>query len=199
MDSVRSATSTDLPRAPAPTNRDDEDQRLIERIATGDMVAFEALYRAYARRLGGYLWRRLRRSELVDEAVNDVMMVVWQKAESFEPRGRVATWLFGIAHNKALSLAEKERRHVRDRVDDEAGATQLAEVASGPADIAEARIELDDLRRRIEGLSEDHRAVVELTFFAGLSYGEIAEVLHCPVNTVKTRMFHARKQILRAA
>ena len=199
------ASTQRLPRPQAADRAagDQEDRHLIERVAAGDMAAFERLYERHARRLGGYLWRMLRRSELVDEAVNDVMLVAWQKAETFRPEGRVSTWLFGIAHNKALSLLDKERRHVRDRAAEHDDAESAAERVAAPdpdvEDVVSARIELDDLRQRVATLSDDHRAVVELTFFAGLSYAEIAEILDCPVNTVKTRMFHARKQILRSA
>ncbi|MFK7895718.1 MAG: RNA polymerase sigma factor [Myxococcota bacterium] len=188
---------------PAPTSgsRDAEDLRLLERVGRGDKQAFETLYQIYAPRLGGFIWRMLRRSELVDEAVNDVMMVVWQKAATFEPYGKVSTWMFGIAHRKALSLLDKERRHVKDRVDEgsEGRAAQLPAADSSVENVVEARMELDDLRSRIQGLSEEHRAVVELTFFSGLSYPEVAKALDCPVNTVKTRMFHARKIILQGA
>lgn len=188
-----------IPRAAGGSFRDAEDLRLIERIAVGDMEAFEALYAEYSKRLGGFIWRMLRQSELVDEAVNDVMMVVWQKAATFEPYGRVSTWLFGIAHRKALAVLAKERRHVKGRVEEDGGdrASSPPSSESSVDRVVEARVELDGLRKRIRGLSDDHRAVVELTFFGGLSYPEVAEVLDCPVNTVKTRMFHARKLILR--
>ncbi len=182
------------PGPPMPS--DAEDQQLITRIARGDGTAFDELYGRYARRVGGYLWRMLRNAELVDEVVDDVMMIVWQKAATYEPRARVSTWVLGIAHNKALQARERMRKLDRERPieDHDLAMPDPAPMANLGA-LAEDRDEMAKLKRGIAGLSEDHRAVVELAFFAGQSYQEIAEVVGCPVNTVKTRMFHARKQL----
>ncbi len=170
-----------------------QDRELVARVARGDRQAFEALYRAFARRLGSYLFKLLRQPELVEEALDDAMLVVWQKAGSFDGRGRVSTWLFGIAHRKALKLMERSRRHLRALE-----APEHAVDPVGPADPEQQAVRRDQLRRLargIEALPAEQRAVVELTFFEGRSYREIAEVLGCPVNTVKTRMFHARRQL----
>ncbi|MDJ0865160.1 MAG: sigma-70 family RNA polymerase sigma factor [Myxococcota bacterium] len=176
--------------------REDDDRALVRRVAQGDRSAFEALYHRYARRLGGFLFKLLRQDDLVEEALNDVMLVVWEKADRYDPAARVSTWLFGIAYRKALKARERTRRHRR--------AGELPEgTLEGPArpdDPEEAAVRSDQLRRLaggIEALSPDQRAVVELTFFEGRSYAEIAEVMGCPLNTVKTRMFHARKQLRR--
>jgi RNA polymerase sigma factor (sigma-70 family) len=80
----------------------DEDLVLIRRVATGDCQAFEMLYRRYAMPLAGYLTKLLRQRELVEEVLDDVMFVVWQNAARFDPTSRFSTWLFGIAHHKAM-------------------------------------------------------------------------------------------------
>lgn len=184
--------------SPSREASDAEDRALVARVADGDSAAFEALYRRFARRVGGYLFRMLGRPELVDEALDDVMLVVWQKADTFDSRSRVSTWLFGIAHNKGLKTLERHRRSERElsREDEEPGMTH-SDPAAGPEELATVRDEMQQLKRGLATLSEDQRSVVELTFFAGQSYQEIAEVLGCPVNTVKTRMFHARKALNR--
>ncbi len=169
------------------------------RIVRRDRAAFEELYARYARRLGGYLWRMLREPELVEETLDDVMITVWQKADRFDRRSKLSTWLFGIAHNRALKSLERRRRQPAaplDPLGDEL--TRLPSPARDPEDTALQRDQLRRLHRALERLSPEHRAVVELTFFEGRSYAEIAEIVGCPVNTVKTRIFHARRQLARS-
>ncbi len=178
-----------------------EDLELLAAVAHKDRAAFEALYRRYGPRVGGYLWKILRNRELVDEAVDDVMLVVWQKADRFDGRSRVSTWILGIAHNKALKTLERSRRERAQPTDD------VAELSDREQTRREERPEADDtfaqraavraLGRELGALSVEHRSVIELAFFEGRSYAEAAEILGCPVGTVKTRIFHARRQLLR--
>ena len=122
-----------------------------------------------------------------------MLFVVWKDAGRFAGRSKVSTWIFGIAYRKALKTIEKSRRNKEYQ----AGLHQP----------------LDDARQQsIDGLENDvvnagwvesglaqlpaeQRLVMELTFFLGLSYPEIALIADCPVNTVKTRMFHARQKL----
>src|SRR5687768_4128635 len=83
------------------------DSTLMSQIAAGDVEAYECLYQRYAARLAGYLVRHLVSPDLVDEVINDVMLVVWQRAASFQPTSSVSTWLFGIARNKAYKAARR--------------------------------------------------------------------------------------------
>ena len=178
---------------------EEEERELVRRIAEQDRAAFEALYGHFARRLGGYLFKLLRRHDLVEEALDDVMLVVWQKAETFDPGARVSTWLFGIAHRKALKVMERSRRHLRAvGPPPESAMSDPPERVTDPEETVVQRDQLRRLARGIEALPTDQRAVLELTFFEGRSYAEISQVLGCPVNTVKTRMFHARKQLRRS-
>jgi RNA polymerase sigma-70 factor (ECF subfamily) len=102
--------------APPNRNGDAEGMELLQRIAGKDRAAFRAFYDLYAQRLGNFLLKQLKNPQWVDEAVNDVMLVVWQTAGEFDPsRSRLSTWLFGIAHNKGLKLLEKSRRHWREQ------------------------------------------------------------------------------------
>jgi RNA polymerase sigma-70 factor (ECF subfamily) len=170
---------------------DDEEVRLIARVCAGDRTAFEALYRLYHPRLARFLDRMTRRPGMVEELLNDTMLVVWRRAASYNGRSKVSTWVFGIAYRTAL----KALRQLDEAVED----PDLEEPA-GTAD-AEPEHHLGRLQvhalllRALEGLSAEHRAVVDLTYFHGLGYREIAEVVDCPVDTVKTRMFHARRRL----
>src|SRR5262245_17576349 len=82
--------------------REDDEPELIRRVAAKDRAAFEALYRRYAQRLQRYLSRLIQSPEVTEEVLDDVMLVVWQSADRFNRTSRVSTWIFGIAHHKAL-------------------------------------------------------------------------------------------------
>jgi RNA polymerase sigma-70 factor (ECF subfamily) len=178
--------------APVMAAGHDQDSTLLDRVAGGDRGAFESLYRRYHPRLYGYLLRLLRRPELAEEALNDAMFVVWKKAASFRGRSRVSTWIFGIAYRKGLkALAGQDRREIEGG--DGPGDEPLA--AGGPdRDLADSEL-ARHLAAALARLPAEQRAVVELTYFQSLPYREIAEIMGCPVNTVKTRMFHARRRL----
>lgn len=166
---------------------------LIRLVAAKDLGAFEDLYHLYYRRVFRFLLSITRRMDLVEEILNDVMFTVWQKAGGFRERSRLSTWIFGIAYRKALKRLERERR-APEQLD-----AEDADLAGmGGADRALEMQELRDLlQRALERLSPEQRAVIELTYHSGRSCKEIAEIVDCPVNTVKTRMFHARKRLRR--
>ena len=169
-----------------------EEQRLIGRIAEGDKRAFEALFKQYGERIFRYAYRLINDQGKAEEVTNDVMLEVWKTAAKFEGRSKVSTWLLGITRHLALNAV---RRKQLDTVD----VDEAPEIAA-PADNTSARehdqaVLKDALRAALTKLSPEHRDVVELTFFHGCSYAEIAEIVQCPENTVKTRMYHARKQL----
>jgi RNA polymerase sigma-70 factor (ECF subfamily) len=193
------------PGLPKPARSDDLE--LICAIARQDRHAFEALYRNYAPRLGRYLFGLLGNRETVEETVNDVMLVVWESAAQFNPAtSRLSTWLFGIAHNKARKAFARGRQSMEIVLE----ADESARRAETDEDMNDAGIHLDlhdpehmlvgsqlarALERALRHLSPEQRAVVELAFAEDLSYQEIAAITGCPVNTVKTRVFHARKRL----
>jgi RNA polymerase sigma-70 factor (ECF subfamily) len=165
---------------------------LFARVARGDRRAFEALYRAYTPRLTRFLMQMTRRPPLVEEVLNDTMFTVWERPERFNGASRLSTWIFAIAYRKALAAMRRQDVPVED-----------PEADNRPADDpgADRRIEGDQSRERlrdaIQALSAEHRAVVDLTYFHDMGYREIAEIMTCPVDTVKTRMFHARRHLKR--
>jgi RNA polymerase sigma-70 factor (ECF subfamily) len=172
---------------------DSADRALLERIGTGDRQALRLLYGTYYHPLLRFIFRITGRLDLAQEGVNDVMLVVWRNSRSFAGRSTVSTWIMGIAYRKALKLLASSRRWIERFAGapfDEAVEHSLAQ---------EEHSEQGDLRDLLEEalrhLSVEHRAVVELTYFYGFSYEEIAAIAACPVNTVKTRMFHARAKL----
>jgi RNA polymerase sigma-70 factor (ECF subfamily) len=175
---------------------DDGNERDLELLALsngGDRRAFRELYTKYYHPLLRFIYRVTGQLELAQEGINDVMLVIWERGSRFGGRSRVATWIMGIAYRKALKALEKSRRW-SDRlghVDIEQLDEPFAE-EGGPT----AGMDLTDLLEQgMKELSAKQRAVVELTYFYGYSYEEIAAIADCPVNTVKTRMFHARAKL----
>jgi RNA polymerase sigma-70 factor (ECF subfamily) len=172
---------------------DAADVALLRRIEVGDRQALRELYTAYYHPLLRFIYRITRRLDLAQEGVNDVMLVVWRNSRSFGHRSSVSTWLMGIAYRKALKSLEASRRW-SDRfaaVDFEEW-IERSEPAGEHSDDGDLR---DLLEEALRHLSPEQRAVVELTYFYGCSYEEIAAIADCPVNTVKTRMFHARAKL----
>ena len=164
--------------------------RLIERIAARELPAFDALYRAYHPRLTRFLDRVTRRPALVEEVLNDTMLVVWNRADSYNGHCKVSTWIFAIAYRKALKALQRLDEAVEDPEDEPA-----ASADGGPEQQAGQRELRELLAEALDELSAAHRAVVDLTYFHGIGYREIAQIVDCPVDTVKTRMFHARRRL----
>lgn len=162
-----------------------DERALLKAVSRRDRRAFAELYRLYQPRLFGYLRRLVWNPVLVEEVLDDVMFVVWTDARRFRGQSAVSSWIFGIAYRKALSAIRKEGRYQAPLV---RGAENNLEAAKQPVD-------LELIHAGLAELSPDHRQVVELTYFCGFSYQEIAEIADCPVNTVKTRMFHARRRL----
>ena len=167
---------------------EDRDTREIEflgRIGHGDRGAFSELYKQYHPRLYGYLRRLLANPATVEEVLDDVMFVVWTDARKFRGTAAVSSWIFGIAYRKALTAIRADIRY-QSRLDRNADANAVA---------GESTQHGEWIRAALLQLSPDHRQVVELTYYGGFSYQEIAAIAGCPVNTVKTRMFHARRRL----
>lgn len=177
----------------------ERDHRLLRRIARGDRGAFEELYHRYHRRLFGYVFKVTRRQELVDEVLDDTLLAVWQGAASFSGRSRPSTWIFGIAYRKSLkALRALPRERGQDAYATGAEPPEpddLPAPPDGPESLMVRRELGSALGRALAELPPEQRAVVELTYAHGCSYREIAEIVGCPVNTVKTRMFHARRRL----
>jgi RNA polymerase sigma-70 factor (ECF subfamily) len=163
---------------------------LLARVRARDMQAFERLYRIYQPRLARFLFNLVQRPQLVEEVLDDTMMVLWQTADSFRGTSKLSTWIFAIAYRKAM----KARARWPDPVEDDPYDTRVSEDATPDEALGHQRLH-DALQMAMAGLSADHRAVVDLTYFHGMGYREIADIMKCPVDTVKTRMFHARRRL----
>lgn len=167
------------------------DSELLERIAGGDREAFKTLYGRYVRQVFSFIFKLTGDSKMTEEVTNDVFFDVWKGAGGFQGRSAVSTWIFGIAHNKSMNALRKK---TPDPVDPEEF-VRVANPDAGAEEIVEKKDRSERIKKALGELSADHRTVLELAFFEGMSYQEIAEVMGCPVNTVKTRMFYAREKL----
>ena len=182
-----------LVRTPRPARADRPsdavDAALIDRVARHDLVAFEALYRAYHPRLERFLARMTARAGVIDEVINDTMLVVWNRARAYNGQSKVSTWIFAVAYRKTLKALQREGLAA------DAPGEEEADFQAGPEQRAVAQETRSLLAQALGALSFEQRAVLNLTYFHGMGYGEIAQIVECPVDTVKTRMFHARRRL----
>jgi RNA polymerase sigma-70 factor (ECF subfamily) len=163
---------------------------LVRRVAAGETRAFEELYRIYHPRLTRFLINILRRPHLVEEALDDTMMVVWRRPDSYTGVSKVSTWIFAIAYRTALKALSR-----LDEPQEDLDADRRPSLEIGPEQALGDRQVQKLLLTAMDKLSSDHRVVVDLTYYHDAGYREIAEIMNCPVGTVKTRMFHARQKL----
>ena len=172
-------------RGPGGSAREAE---LISRIAAGDRRALEELYSLYHRRMARFLVRLTHRYELAEEIINDTFWVVWTKARDFRGDSQPSTWILGIAYRKARNAF---RTAARQAAETSLEAESLPAV-SEPFGTEELR---DWLEQALAQLPPEQRLAVQLCYELGHSCEEIAAITGAPVNTVKTRLFHARAKL----
>ena len=178
-------------RTPARPHPDEEVQ-LLARVRARDLRAFERLYRDYRPRLTRFLIHLIHRPNLVEEILDDTMLVVWSQPDMYDSASKLSTWIFAIAYRKGLNALKRQD----DPVEDE-DLEFRASTEAGPEQQVGARQAREVLLRTMGRLSPDHRAVVDLSYFQEIGYREIAEIMECPVDTVKTRMYYARRHLKR--
>jgi RNA polymerase sigma factor (sigma-70 family) len=169
---------------------DEGDIALVDRVVAGDLQAFEALYRIYHPRLDRFLSLVTSRRTIVEEVLNDTMLVVWRRAETYNRQSKVSTWIFAIAYRTAMKALRSQDESVGLHADDE-----LFSEDGGPEQHLIADQTRSVVLRALDALSPEQRSVLVLTYYHDLPYGEIARIVDCPVDTVKTRVFHGRRRL----
>jgi RNA polymerase sigma-70 factor (ECF subfamily) len=165
--------------------RDDaRDLELLGRIARGDRHAFEAFYRDYHGRLTRFLARLTPQRTVVEEVVNDTLWTVWRNASAFRGSSRVSTWVMGIAWRCGLKAVRRSAGEASAR-----GVEPAEPPATQPFAEHETR---EWIRQGLRQLPAEQRTTLELAYYFGHSLEEIAQIMDCPVGTVKGRLFHAR-------
>jgi RNA polymerase sigma-70 factor (ECF subfamily) len=167
------------------------DEVLIGRIATGDRLAMQVLFARHHVRVYRFVLRLVRDETVAEDLISEVFLDVWRQAGRFEGRSQVSTWLLAIARFKALSAL---RRRPDEELDDE-----TAEAIEDTSDTPEVALEKKDksaaIRKCLEKLSAEHREIIDLVYYHEKSVEEVAQIVGIPENTVKTRMFYARKRL----
>lgn len=174
-----------------PDSASAQEAEWIRQIADGDRRAFEKLYEVYGPRVFRFAIRMVREETKAEEVVNDVMFEVWKSAGRFEARSKPSTWILGIARFRALNAIRGKKLETQE-LDD---ALPIADPSEDAGELLDRRSQVEQVKQALAQLSPEHREVVELTYFQGCSYKEIAKIAGCPEGTVKTRMYHAKRRL----
>src|ERR1700710_650777 len=164
---------------------------LIGRIASGDRLAMQVLFARHHVRVYRFVLRLVRGESAAEDLISEVFLDVWRQAGRFEGRSQVSTWLLAISRFKALS-ALRRRKDVE--LDDEA-ANAIEDGSDDPEVAVQKKDTSQALRKCLTALSPEHREIVDLVYYHEKSVEEVAEIVGIPENTVKTRLFYARKKL----
>jgi RNA polymerase sigma-70 factor, ECF subfamily len=167
------------------------DDVLIGRIATGDRLAMQVLFARHHVRVYRFVLRLVRDESVAEDLISEVFLDVWRQAGRFEGRSQVSTWLLAIARFKALSAL---RRRPDEELDDEA-AEAIEDLSDNPEVALDKKDKSAAIRKCLEKLSAEHREIIDLVYYHEKSVEEVAQIVGIPENTVKTRMFYARKRL----
>lgn len=165
---------------------------LVASIVKGDERSLCKVYHAYSRRVYAYALRSLNDSNDAEQVVIDTMYEVWRQAHRFNFTCRFSTWILGIARNKILHVLRARRN---DHEDIDNFDNVLAAEGGDPFQFVADREHRDSLLHCLGQLPIEQRECLRLSLGEGLSLGEIAKVQGCPENTVKSRLFKARRRV----
>lgn len=179
----RRLTAVPAPPSPPPSEAGD----LLSAVARGDEHAFGRLYDLVAPRVYGLVRRVLRDPAQAEEVAQEVLVEVWRMAARFDPeRGSASSWILTIAHRRAVDRVRSEQAAVsRSKV---VGMATVETPYDAVADEVAGRLERQQVRRCLDGLTELQKQAVTLAYYQGHSYPRVAELLGAPLPTIKTRM-----------
>jgi RNA polymerase sigma-70 factor (ECF subfamily) len=185
------ANPTNSARRQVSTTQAASDEALIARIAQGDRLAMQVLYGRHHVRVFRFGLRLVRNEQIAEDLISEVFLDVWRQAGKFEGRSAVSTWLLAIMRFKALSAL---RRRKDAELDDET-ANEIEDQSDDPEVTVQKKDTGNALRKCLMQLSAEHREIVDLVYYHEKSVEEVAEIVGIPENTVKTRLFYARKKL----
>jgi RNA polymerase sigma-70 factor (ECF subfamily) len=171
-----------------PPDDPERDRGLMRRIRSGDEEAFAAIYDLYAAQVNGVTLSVLRSPALAEEATHDVFLRLWQQPAAFDPaRGTFAGWLLRVARNRAIDVLRRQREDSGNGPDGDV-TSWIIDPAPGPEDEAIEHIRRQVVQEALGELQPEHRQLLELAYFTGLSQSQIAEHLGRPLGTVKSQI-----------
>lgn len=171
---------------------DPSDTVLLSRISSGEIAAMKVLYERHAPAMQAFARRLVGDDFAAADVVQEAMLSAWRSAARFEGRSGVRTWLFSLARNKAVDRIRKDQRLSLGEPDE-----TIPDDSPNPEAALGAVGDARQVRECVSKLSGSHREVIHLAFFEDLSYPQVAETLGLAVGTVKTRIFHAKKLLMR--
>src|SRR5882757_5427270 len=184
-------SSLNAPTArPGPTNPGNSDEALIAKIASGNRLAMQVLFARHHTRVYRFILRMVGNDATAEDLTSDVFLTVWRQAHRFEARSAATTWLLAIARYKAIA---ELRRRPAPLSDDEAA--DVSDPADDPEVALQAKHRGEILRRCLVQLSREQREIIDLVYYHEKSVQEVSEIVGIPGNTVKTRMFYARRRL----
>ncbi len=163
------------------------DLEVVRRIAGGDKRALETLYTRHSDRTFKFLLRLTANRAAAEDLTHDAFLEVWRSASRFEGRSSVTTWILSIARYKALDAMRKHRSLTEQELPGRAEPTPEMTAIELSSNIF--------MRECLTRLSQEHREIIDLVYYQEMSVKEVGEILGIPENTVKTRMFYARKKL----
>ena len=164
---------------------------------------FETLMRRYERELYTFLRRFLGNAQHAEDVFQGTFLSVHLRIEQFEPGKRFRPWLYAIASNKAIDFMRRDKRHQMASLDgtlqnsdsDESMVSRLSSPGPSPDELAMQGETTLKVRQAVSQLSEPTQQLIQLAFYQGLKYADIAEILNIPVGTVKSRVFTAMRKL----
>ncbi|NUM48132.1 MAG: sigma-70 family RNA polymerase sigma factor [Anaerolineales bacterium] len=172
------------------------DLDLIRQIAVKDQGALEELYQRYHRHLFRFFMRTTHEQTSGEDLLQEFFINVWEGAARFEGRSSVKTWMFRMAYFMAAGWVRNNKVHFEDVENDSFELLMDQDEPSLESQVF-TKWNYSQIQNAIEELSPNHREIVDLSFFYGLTHIEIAHVLACPVGTVKSRLHSALRQLNR--
>ena len=173
-------------------DREGLDSLLLKRVAKRDREALSEVYQRFQRPLFSYLFHLLGQKELAEDVLQEVIVVVWQKAYTFQGTGQAAHWIFGIAHHQAFKALRRDAH---------ASFVELETVLDLPDEMQNPETDLlrrathEEVAQALTCLTPEHREVLELAFFQDFACKEIAAIAGVPLGTVKSRLSYARRAL----
>jgi len=172
------------------TRQATSDEALIERIAAGGKLAMQALFARHRNRVFHFVLRMVRDHGLAEDLITETFLDVWRQASRFEGRSAVGTWILTIARYKAISALRRRPSH--ETLDE---VVEIEDPGEGPEVSVQKMNRGEVLRKCLAALSRDHREIIDLVYYHEQPIEAVAEIVGIPASTVKTRMFHARRNL----
>jgi len=168
----------------------DKDLFLLRRINQDDDDAVRELYAQYGQRLYAYALRITNEPATAEDVVQHTLVTVWKTAKSFRGESRLITWLLGIVHHTALKMIRNKTESLNETTQE-----NIPENQPTLEEQAQSQETKRWIQEGLQSLSSEHRMVLELVFYQGLSLNEVAQVLKLPLGTVKSRLSYARTHL----